>query len=170
MSRENLVQRVAEYLRDELAEDYVWELHNHYVRETECGDYVFDTCWELSKELSLDAEESMRALYFGKLHNWYDKCYLNGYGNIETATIDRVVDFYPMAEWYVDNRAVEFTTYLELGDNEWESEDQDIDLCDKEAMRRWVADGEDTEEDRKALYDELKDAEFYIIIHDVEIK
>lgn len=169
MSRENLVQRVAEYLRDELAEGYVWELHNHYVRETECGDYVFDTCWELSKELSLDAEESMRALYFGKLHNWYDKCYLNGYGNIETATIDRVVDFYPMAEWYVDNRAVEFTTYLELGNDEWEYEN-DITTCSREAMIDRVVTDSPTSQDPEALRAAMKYAHFWIVIHDVEIK
>lgn len=71
-----------------------------------CGQYgqddtIYDSIEEFAELYSEDGVELARKVFFGSVDNWYDKVYLDGYGNFQSCyrvesspiDIDALVDF-----------------------------------------------------------------------------
>jgi len=60
-------------------------LWNEYVVETGNGDQIFDHIEDLVEIFEFEPLQLAKMVFFGKLTNWSDNVYLNGYGNIESS-------------------------------------------------------------------------------------
>ena len=63
--------------------DTLKPLWNEYISETGDGEQIFEGV-ESVAELVIDASGLARAVFFGKVENWQDDVYFNGYGNLES--------------------------------------------------------------------------------------
>lgn len=69
---------------DEQSYETLKPLWNEYIAETGDGAQIFDSIEDLADTFALEPLELARMVFFGKLENWGDDVYLNGYGNIES--------------------------------------------------------------------------------------
>lgn len=93
-------------------------LWNEYISETGDGERIFESIEDVA-ELFNDASGLARAVFFGKVENWQDDVYFNGYGNLESC-------------WSVKSSPIsvrELATWLEESDHEfyqeWENEQEE---------------------------------------------
>ena len=94
-------------------------LWNEYISETGDGDQIFDSVEELAAIFEFEAVQLARMVFFGKLENWGDDVYLNGYGNVESCwgVASSPISVRDLAEWLEDSNH-EFY-------QEWESEQEE---------------------------------------------
>ena len=92
---------------------------NEYISETGNGEQIFESVEDLAEIFEFEAVQLARMIFFGKLENWGDDVYLNGYGNIESC-------------WSVDSSPIsvrELAEWLEDSNHEfyqgWESEQEE---------------------------------------------
>ena len=94
-------------------------LWNEYVSETGHGEQIFYSVEELAETFEFKAADLARMVFLGKLRNWGDDVYINGYGNVESC-------------WSVDSspiRVSKLVEWLEDSDREfyqsWESDQEE---------------------------------------------
>ena len=59
-------------------------LWNEYVSATGNGEPIFECIEELADTFEFEPLELARMVFFGKVENWGDDIYFNGYGNLES--------------------------------------------------------------------------------------
>ena len=94
-------------------------LWNEYISETGDGEQIYDCIEDVEDLFARDACGLARAVFFGKVKNWGDNVYFDGYGNLESC-------------WSVDNSPIsvrELAEWLEDSSHEfyqeWESEQEE---------------------------------------------
>lgn len=99
--------------------DTLKPLWNEYISETGDGEQIFDSVEELADLFEFKAAELARMVFFGKVENWSDNIYFNGYGNLESC-------------WSVDSSPISvqaLATWLEESDHEfyqeWDNEQEE---------------------------------------------
>ena len=81
--------------------DDVIPLWNEWCAQYGQDDTIYDSIEEFAELYSEDGLELARKVFFGSVDNWYDKVYLDGYGNFQSCysvesspiDIDALVDF-----------------------------------------------------------------------------
>lgn len=76
-------------------------LWNEWCAQYGQDDTIYDSIEEFAELYSEDGVELARKVFFGSVDNWYDKVYLDGYGNFQSCwsvesspiDIDALVDF-----------------------------------------------------------------------------
>lgn len=102
---------------DQMSFDDLIPFWNEWCAQYGQDDTIYDSIEEFAGLYSEDGLELARKVFFGRVGNWYDKVYLDGYGNfiscysVESSPIDidALADF--MAE-------VDHPTYLAWRDDQ----------------------------------------------------
>lgn len=89
-----------QHLEDMSFEDLI-PLWNVYASCQSPDDYIYYSIEEFAELYCEDGVELARKVFFGSVDNWYDKVYLDGYGNFQSCysvesspiDIDALVDF-----------------------------------------------------------------------------
>lgn len=76
-------------------------LWNEWCAQYGQDDVIYDSIEEFAELYGEDGVELARKVFFGSVDNWYDKVYLDGYGNLRSCysvesspiDIDALVDF-----------------------------------------------------------------------------
>lgn len=100
-------------------------LWNEFVSETGDGEPIYDGIEELA-DLGFEPLELARMVFFGKLENWGDDVYLNGYANVESCwnVANSPIDIGYLAEWLEESNHDFYKEWQEEQENE-EEEDQE---------------------------------------------
>lgn len=85
--------------------DSLKQLWNEYIADTGNGEQIFDRVEDLAEIFEFEAVQLARMIFFGKLENWGDDVYLNGYGNVESCwSVDNSpISVRELAEWLKDS-------------------------------------------------------------------
>jgi hypothetical protein len=88
------------YLADKDFSDLV-TLWNEYASEQDPDSMIYESVEDLAELLGDNGTELARRVFFGDLKNWYDRVYLNGYGNIESCwnVANSPIDVDLLADW-----------------------------------------------------------------------
>lgn len=80
-------------------------LWNEYISETGNGEQIFDGIEDLAGTFEFEPLQLARMVFFGKLENWGDDVYLNGYGNVESCwSVDSSpISVSELAQWLEDS-------------------------------------------------------------------
>lgn len=124
---------------EQMSFDDLIPLWNEWCDQYGQDDAIYDSIEDFAELYGEDGVELARKVFFGSVDNWYDKVYLDGYGNLRSCyrvesspiDIDALVDFM---------KEVDHQTYLDWRDDqpsfaEWLEEEVDEDtllsLCSK---------------------------------------
>lgn len=99
-------------------------LWNEYISATGNGEQIFDGVEDLAETFEYAPLEMARMVFFGKLENWGDNVYINGYGNIESCwSVDSSpISTFSLAEWLVDSNHEFYQEWKEEQEQESEEE------------------------------------------------
>lgn len=90
------------YLED-LDFDRLVRLWNEYCfgSDGSADDAIYESITELNDDGICTGIELTRAVFFGEVHNWYDKVSFNGYGNLYSVynVESSPIDILYLAEW-----------------------------------------------------------------------
>lgn len=86
---------------EQMSFDDLVPLWNEWCAQCGQDDTIYDSIEEFAELYSEDGVELARKVFFGSVDNWYDKVYLDGYGNFQSCyrvesspiDIDALVDF-----------------------------------------------------------------------------
>lgn len=86
---------------EQMSFDDLVPLWNEWCAQYRQDDTIYDSIEEFAELYSEDGVELARKMFFGNVSNWYDKVYLDGYGNFQSCysvefspiDIDALVDF-----------------------------------------------------------------------------
>ena len=91
---------------EQMSFDDLIPLWNEWCAQYGQDDTIYDSIEEFAELYSEDGTELARKVFFGSVDNWYDKVYLDGYGNFRSCysvesspiDIDALVDFMKEAD------------------------------------------------------------------------
>lgn len=115
------------------------QLWNIYASCQSSDEYIYDSIEEFAELYGEDGVELARKVFFGSVDNWYDKVYLDGYGNLRScySVESSPIDIYALVDFM---KEVDHPTYLDWRDDqpslaEWLEEEVDeytlLSLCSK---------------------------------------
>lgn len=114
-------------------------LWNEYASSQSPVDYIYDGIEDFAELYCEDGLELARKVFFGSVDNWYDKVYLDGYGNLQScySVESSPIDIYALVDFMKED---DHPDYIEWCDEqtsfaEWLEEEVDeytlLSLCSK---------------------------------------
>lgn len=78
-------------------------------------DMIYDSIEEFAELSGEDGLELTRMVFFGDVKNWYDKVYLDGYGNLRScySVESSPIDIDALVDWMTETDHTEYTDWLE---------------------------------------------------------
>ena len=80
-------------------------LWNEYIGETGNGEQIYECIEDVADFFAEDTVGLARAVFFGKVENWGDDIYFNGYGNLEScwSVEHSPISVRELAQWLEDS-------------------------------------------------------------------
>lgn len=93
------------------------QLWNIYASCQSSDEYIYDSIEEFAELSGEDGVELARKVFFGSVDNWYDKVYLDGYGNLRScySVESSPIDIYALVDFM---KEVDHPTYLDWRDDQ----------------------------------------------------
>mgnify|MGYP006867954552 CR=1 FL=1 len=124
---------------EQMSFDDLIPLWNECCAQYRQEDMIYGSIEEFAELYGEDGVELARKVFFGSVDNWYDKVYLDGYGNFRScySIESSPIDIYALVDFM---KEVDHPTYLDWRDDqpsfaEWLEEEVDEDtllsLCSK---------------------------------------
>lgn len=78
-------------------------------------DTIYNSIEEFAELCREDGVELARKVFFGRVDNWYDKVYLDGYGNFRScySVESSPIDIDALVDWMTETDHTEYTDWLE---------------------------------------------------------
>ena len=117
------MNKLIDFLKNEVADCDVLCLWNEYVSENYADDTVYESIEEIADSFSENAADFARRVFFGKIKSWNASYFcVNGSGNIvgfwTLTDDDSPVDYSLLADWLIDSDRLEDIDYPDDDDDD----------------------------------------------------
>lgn len=102
---------------EEMSFENLIQLWNEYASYQVTNEYIYDSIEEFAELYSEEGVELARKLLFGNVDNWYDKVYLDGYGNFQScySVESSPIDIDTLVDWMTE---INHPTYTDWSDEQ----------------------------------------------------